>query len=152
MQVSNRLRILCLALTVSLFMSLHAFAIDERYTAKPLKGNQLRKDSLSDVQDSAFFNPSIRPIQKSYSVRNLITLKINEFSNLKMPDTFNVSISFKVLYTRKTGDTTGVSDSSAVITLTIGYNKNNTYDHKAIYTFKGGYSSRVRITNITVNY
>ncbi|MBL0133415.1 MAG: hypothetical protein IPP79_05025 [Chitinophagaceae bacterium] len=43
-------------------------------------------------------------------------------------------------------------DSSSEIPLTIGYNVNNTYDNKAIYTFSGGYHSKVVITNVTVNY
>ena len=140
---------LCLLL---LSASLHSFAIDERYAAKPLSGNQLRKDSFSIVQDSAFYDNTLRPFQISYAVRNLVTFRINEFANLKLPDTFNVSITFKIFYTRKIGDTTGVSDSTSAITLTIGYNKNSVYDGKALYTFKGGYSSKVSITNVTVNY
>lgn len=124
------------------------WAIDERYKAAPLSGNQISKDSSSTVVDTGYAN--WRPLQTTYSVQNLITFKVNELANIKLPDTFNVSVRFKIYYTRDAGGTP-VQDSSAVITLNIGYNKNTAHDHMAIYTFKGGYSAQVKITEVIVN-
>jgi RHS repeat-associated protein len=126
-----------------------AYAIDERYAAAPLRGNQIRKDSSNLVQDTVYFNPTLKPLQTAYTVRNLITFKIDEFANLVIPDLFEIQVDFKVYYKRDQSGTT-VSDSTALISLKIKYDKNGSYDFKAIHTFLGGHEAQVVIKQVTV--
>lgn len=132
-----------------LFSMNAAFAIDEKYAAQPLSGNQIHKDSSSTVSDTVYFNSTLKPTQTAFTVRNLISFSINELGNFTLPDTFKISVQFKVYFTKDVSGT-ATQDSSALITLTIDYNKNNHYDHKAIYTFTGGYRAQVKITQVTV--
>ncbi|MDB5202924.1 MAG: hypothetical protein JWQ27_2333, partial [Ferruginibacter sp.] len=127
-----------------------AFATDEKYAAIPLTGtnNQIQKDSSNYVQDTVFFNMALRPTQTTYSVKNLVTFKINEFSNIALPDTFKVTISFKVYFTKLVSGTE-VQDSSALQTIFVEYNKFRNYQNKALYSFEGGYSARVKILSVT---
>jgi RHS repeat-associated protein len=150
MQVPIISRLLLLVLVCTL-ASLKVLAIDERYAATPLSGNKIRKDSSSTVFDTVYFNPALKPLQTAFTVRNLITFKINEFANVKIPDTFDVTVSFKVYYTRDLNGN-AVLDSTNVISLNVSYNKNLAYPQKALYTFTGGYRAEVKITNVVVNY
>ncbi|WP_162915796.1 LamG-like jellyroll fold domain-containing protein [Paraflavitalea soli] len=126
-----------------------AFASNEPYSARPLKGNQLRKDSSNLVKDTVYFNSTLKPLQTTFKVRNLVTFKVNEFANLKLPDTFEITVSFKVYFIRNVGSSP-VSDSSGVISLNIKSYKNGRYTPKAFYTFTGGHQAQVKITNMTV--
>ncbi|MBL0133416.1 MAG: hypothetical protein IPP79_05030 [Chitinophagaceae bacterium] len=80
----------------------NTYAIDETFSARELRGNQLRKDSVSDVLDTSYF--LFTPNLTTYQVRNLITFKIDEYFNKKMPDTFNVTLKFKVYFWRLVGE------------------------------------------------
>lgn len=135
-----------LFLLVCTLASLKVLAIDERYAALPLSGNKIRKDSFSIVRDSVFFDNNLRPDQTTYKVRNLITFKLNEFANLKLPAAFDITVSFKVYFIRVYN---GPLDSIET-SLNVKYNTGS-YPQKAIYTFTGGYESKVKITNVAVN-
>lgn len=137
-------------LTLLLLLSGAAWAIDERYSAAPIQGNKLRKDSSSTVTDAVFIDPGLKPNQTAFKVRNLITFKVNEAANLVIPDAFTVELSFKVYFTRDNGSPSGVLDSTALITLNINYNKNGFYSFKAIHTFTGGHIAQLVIKDIQV--
>ncbi|WP_127132528.1 RHS repeat-associated core domain-containing protein [Pseudoflavitalea rhizosphaerae] len=124
------------------------FAIDENYGAPQLKGNQIRKDSFSVVADTVYFDPALKPLQTTHSVRNLITFRIDEASMKKLPDVFGVTLEIKVYYRKQSGSNT-VLDSTGILYLRVDYNKNSTYNYRAIQTFTGGYEAKVEIKKVT---
>lgn len=124
-----------------------AMAIDETYAAPQLKGNQIRKDSFSVVADTIYFNPSLKPLQRTNEVRNLITLRINEDTMMVLPDNFSFKIFYKVYYKKASGPLT-VLDSTALDSLEVKYDKNDTYFYRAIRTFKDGIEAKVVIKDI----
>ncbi|HEX6426853.1 MAG TPA: hypothetical protein VF008_04170, partial [Niastella sp.] len=107
-------------------------AIDERYEAPKLQGNQLATDSTSMVMDEVYFNPALKPLQTTYFVKNLITFQIDESYRHVLPDEFNVSVTFKVRFTMDDKGTpvTGTEDE---ITLNIEYSKYTSYKGKAVF-------------------
>lgn len=123
-------------------------AIDERYAAQALYGNQLAPDSTSMVMDTVYFNPLLKPLQTTFFVKNLITFQIDESYRKTIPDEFTVEIKFVVHYARDNNGTP-VYEVSEEKTLTIEYNKFNTYDGKRVYVDKGWYRAEVEITAIT---
>src|ERR1044072_5570626 len=76
-----------------------ASAIDERYAAPELRGNQIAADSTSMVMDTVYFNPSLKPLQTTFFVKNIITFQIDEAYRQLLPDEFDVTVTFKVHYT-----------------------------------------------------
>lgn len=148
--IHQLVRYVFLAVVFSAGFNLSGKAQEERYAASPLRGtlNQIAKDSSNIVEDTVFFNLSLRPTQATNSVKNYITFKINEFANLVIPDSFKVSISFKVYYSKLVG-TSVVLDSTALNTVYVDYNKNKTYQNKAVFKFSGGYRSQVKIFSVT---
>ncbi|NII28603.1 hypothetical protein HB364_26200 [Pseudoflavitalea sp. X16] len=126
------------------------YGSNEPYAAKPLKGTQIRKDSFSIVKDTVYFDPVLKPVQTTFKVRNLITFKINEFANLKLPDTFEVKVKFKIYYTRNNANNEAVADTLPDTALTVKYYKNAAYPHKSIFTFTGGHEVKVKITDVVV--
>ena len=127
-------------------------AQEERYAALPLRGssNQIAKDSSNTVEDTVFFNLSLRPVQTTNSVTNYVTFKLNEFANLVIPDSFKVTITFKAYYAKLVGSSV-VSDSTALQTVFVDYNKLRTYQNKTVFKYTGGYRSQVKILSVTSN-
>jgi RHS repeat-associated protein len=125
-----------------------AKAVDERYAAPALHGNQLAPDSTSMVMDTVYFNPGLKPLQTTYFVKNLITFQINESYRNVLPDEFTVQIKFVVHYVRDNNGTQ-VPEISAEKTLTVQYSKFVAYGNKMVYMDKGWYKAEVEITGIT---
>jgi RHS repeat-associated protein len=137
---------------LQLICFVQASAQEERYAVLPLQGkyNQIAKDSSSTVQDTVFFNLALRPTQTTNSVKDLVTFKIDEFANIVLPDSFKVTITFKVYYSKLLAGAEA-QDSSALQTLIVEYNKLRTYQSKAVYNYTGGYKSQVKIFSVTSN-
>ena len=137
-----------------LFCAQSAFAIDEWYKALPLLGNlgQIKKDSVITVQDDVFFDPALKPGQTTYNVKNYLSLKINEASAVLLPDSFSVTIHFKLIATRVDGEGNQYIDSTSIPAgspyVTITYNKSAVYSNKSVYTFSNAYRAVLRITSI----
>ncbi len=139
-----------LAVFIALLLAcLDGFATDERYSAVPLKGQQVRKDSSTEVADSVYIDAGLRSQQTAYLVRNVVTFRINEHSNIRIPDVFSVTLNFKITYDYDDGGTIRTTTVDN-LSLTIDYNKNGYYVNKAIYTFKGGIKAKVIIKSVTV--
>src|ERR1700761_2549647 len=71
-----------------------------------LDGNlhQIRPDSSTTVEDSAFFNPSyIGNLDSAYGVQNIVTLMINESSPLYLRTAFTETVKLRIIYTTATG-------------------------------------------------
>jgi len=137
-----------LLLGIQLLVTTPVFATDEYYAAQPLDGSkgQIKKDSSTSIQDSIYSRYGIL----ASNVKNIITFKINEYSNVAIPDTFEVHLLFKVYYSRYSTYTGGlISDSTGLDSLIITYNKNQQYyTSRGIYTFAGGYTATVKIFNV----
>ncbi len=145
-------KFLTAVIILQFFCLLNANAQEEKYAVLPLTGknNQIAKDSSSTVQDTVFYNLSLRPTQTTNSVKNLITFKIDEFANIPIPDSFKVTITFKVYYSKLVGATV-VQDSSALQTVFVENNIYRPYQSKAVYNFTGGYKSQVKIFSVVTN-
>ncbi|MCW3094074.1 MAG: hypothetical protein JWP81_5143 [Ferruginibacter sp.] len=144
------LKLLLLIFIFQCTIPFNAKATDEKYAALPLRGssNQIAVDSFNLVQDTVFYNLALRPTQTTFNINNFVTFKLDEFANVFLPDTFRVTITFKVYFTKLVGGNL-VQDSSAMQILYVEYNKFRNYQSKAVYTFNGGFQSKVKVFSIT---
>ncbi|WP_207516079.1 RHS repeat domain-containing protein [Longitalea luteola] len=140
-------RLLCFCFLLGCFNTVKA--IDERYAAPPLRGNQLAADSGSMVMDAVYFDPSLKPLQNTYFVKNLITFQIDESYRHMLPDEFQVTMNCKLHYTRDNNGTpvTGEED----FTLHIEYSKYTTYQHRSVYIGNDWYKVELKIVSITAS-
>jgi hypothetical protein len=113
--------------------------------------NQIAKDSSTIVQDTVFYNSNLRPLQTTFKVRNLITFGIDEFSNIYLPDSLKVTITFKVYFSKLVG-TNVVLDSSSLQSMSVGYNKFRPYQNTSTYVFFGGYRAQVKIFSVASTF
>lgn len=122
-RANQLLRFALVSIIFQLFSFLSANAQEERCAALPLTGmaNQIAIDSSNTVEDTVFFNLSLRPTQTTYRVQNTVIFKLNEFANLVIPDSFKVTITFKAYYSKLVG-TSVVLDSTPLQTLAVEYN------------------------------
>jgi RHS repeat-associated protein len=109
----------------------------------------LAVDSSRTVMDSAFFDPLIRPtILRTNYVNNFLIFKINEISNRLLPDSFVATLTIKVIYE----DANNLADSIAQKVLTVDYNKNKSYNNKAVFYFQGAYRVTAKVVSLTAQY
>lgn len=107
--------------------------------------HQIAFDSTRTVADSAFFNASYTGnIDTLYSVQNLVSLMINEASNVYMRDSFTVSVNVEITYS------TGAKaiDSVSQI-LTVHYDSANTYNSRNSFVFNGAHLVTIRVVSVT---
>jgi hypothetical protein len=122
-------------------------ASDISSKAQPLYG----KDSTLGVNKTITIADNILLNATGWSVnnvKNLVTFKIDEFSNLVLPDSFKVTIIYKNDYKVWPSTTLFTKNDTLVLT----YNKNNTYTNKAMAVKPGVYYSSVTVLSITANY
>ena len=85
--------------------STFCYAVDPPTVWDFSKGDkQLKADSTIQVgdtirvDDAKYFDPSYaQNIDTPYAVRNMISLKINEFSNLYLRDSFTVNVGVRII-------------------------------------------------------
>ncbi|WP_133995032.1 hypothetical protein, partial [Dinghuibacter silviterrae] len=107
--------------------------------------HQISADSSRTVEDSAFFNPSyLGLIDTSYLVQNLVTLKINEGSNVFLRDSFTVTVQLRIGYTTGAGDTAGVLQA-----FTIHYDSAHAYAARSSFAFKGAHKVTITVLAVT---
>jgi RHS repeat-associated protein len=126
---------------------LSAKAIDERYAARELSGNSLAPDSISFVMDEVYFNASLKPLQTTWFVKNIITFQVNEEYRHMLPDEFNAHIQFRIRYTQDVNGTEVTTDSDPM-TLDIEYTKYTTYKFKDVYLAANWYKVEIIIDTI----
>jgi hypothetical protein len=93
----------------------------------------------------------LNPLQTTYSVKNRVTLSLNEYSLKKLPDQFDVTVGVKVYATRYDFSGHLVLDSSLTIYLNVTYKKFDHYRNRNAYTFDGAFQSTIKIISITSN-
>ncbi|WP_143774367.1 hypothetical protein, partial [Niastella vici] len=101
--------------------------------------NQVRKDSSVTVEDSAFFNAAAIGVDTGYSVQNVVTLKINEASNVYLRTAFTVKVSLLIAYSN------GTDTASIIKDFTINYDSANSYNARNSFVFYGGRKVTVKV-------
>ncbi|OQP58027.1 hypothetical protein A4R26_23295 [Niastella populi] len=107
--------------------------------------NQVHKDSSVTVEDSAFFNAAAIGVDTGYSVQNVITLKINEASNVYMRTAFEVRVKLLISYSN------GSDTASVIKDFTVTYDTGNVYNARNNFVFYGGRKVTVKILEVDSN-
>lgn len=137
------------AFIVMIFSLVDATAQLEPTYVHTFNGDSIHKGNVLAIQDSVFFNTSLRPtIHATYSIDNMISFRIDEYSNRKFPDSFSISLRLKILYEAKET----LLDSISNKILTINYNKNHPYDNKTVLYFKDAHSVSIKIDSVFSQY
>jgi RHS repeat-associated protein len=139
-----------LLLPVSMVLALHsAQAGDGGIVAKAVldgSQHQLKVDSVRTVEDSAFFNPAnMGALDTAYTVQNLVTVMINERTNLYLRTAFTATIQLRIIYSN------GINIDSVDRSFTINYDSANTYNSRNSFVFKGGRRVTVKVLSISSN-
>lgn len=107
---------------------------------------QLKADSARTVEDSAFFNHGgASYFDTAYRVQNLITLKINEATNLHLRTDFSVTVQLRIIYSN------GTALDSITRPFTINYDSANAYNSKSSFVFYGGRRVTVKVISVVSN-
>jgi YD repeat-containing protein len=107
--------------------------------------NQVHKDSTVTVEDSAFFNAAVIGVDTGYSVQNVITLKINEATNIYMRTAFQVKIKLLISYSN------GTDTASIIKDFTVNYDTGNVYNARNNFVFYGGRKVTVKVLEVDSN-
>jgi hypothetical protein len=106
---------------------------------------QLAKDSATTASDSIYFNAALAgKLDTPYQVKNIITLTINEYSTLLLPDSFRVTANLRIYYTLADLSVDSVDQS-----LSINYDTAKTYTMRSSFVFDGSHQVKVKILGIT---
>jgi RHS repeat-associated protein len=108
---------------------------------------QLAKDSSVTVQDSAYLDDERRnELDTPYSVRNIVTLKINEYSTLYLGAPFSATAHIRITYT-----TPGLEEETIEQDLVINYDTANTYAMRSSFVFANAHKVKVEILDLSTN-
>ena len=116
------------------------------YTAI-MNGDTMAIGKSLSIRDTVFYNPAFRPfILQTNKVSNIVSLRINEYGNRVLPDSFTADITVRLAYVNKDD----LTDSVPSKVFRISYNKNRTYNSKDLFTLEGAYYMDVKILAINV--
>lgn len=102
---------------------------------------QLVADSAITVVDSAFSNVRI---DTPYPVRNIITFRINEYSNRYIPGPFSADAQVRTYYYLPNNVVDSVDQQ-----LSINYDTANTYRMRSSFVFNNAHKVKVKVMSIT---
>lgn len=109
--------------------------------------NQLVQFATASVADSVYFDPSQQSkLVTPYEVRNVVTFRINEYSNLYLPAKFTATINLHVLHTLP-----DMSIDSVEKTLVIDYDTAATYALRNSFVFNNMHRVTVRVMSVTTD-
>lgn len=109
--------------------------------------HQIKADSSVTVEDSTFYNPSYTgQLDTSYTVQDVVTLKINEASIMYLRTAFTVTAQLQISYANAAGDT-----ASVIRNFTINYDSAHTYNSRSSYVFNGAHRVMVKVLSVTTN-
>ncbi|RPD38059.1 RHS repeat domain-containing protein [Chitinophaga barathri] len=137
--------LVCLLLTASSASAQNRKSI---VLKKTLDGaySQLAKDSVLEVSDSAFYNPALAgKLDTPYKVRNIVTFRINEYSNKYLPDNFQATASIRVYYHGRGSVYDSVDQS-----LVINYDTAHPYTMRSSFVFNSAQKVKVKVLDIAV--
>ncbi|GAO44442.1 hypothetical protein FPE01S_03_04790 [Flavihumibacter petaseus NBRC 106054] len=106
---------------------------------------QIAADSAVIVSDPKFHDAAFRPKRTTYTVKNRISLRINEAANLVLPAKFFAEVVVAV------GDTTNGVFHSVNKTFRINYQLDSIYTYSANYVFEGANWVSAKIVSLQSN-
>lgn len=115
---------------------------------KVLNGSigQLKKDSSIMVEDAKFFNTAYDAILiKPYTVKNMISLEINEEARVVMQSDFTYDVWLEITYTDVNKAITTI-----VRKFTVNYSASSGYGHRATFLLNNAYRVQVRVDSVHV--
>ncbi len=114
---------------------------------KVLQGMQIHADSSIQVEDSKFFDPSYNSLLiKPYTVKNIVTFRINEEANVLLKTAFTASVTLRIISTRADNSVDSVDKNFA-----IAYDPAGTYNAIASYPYSGAYRVTVKVISASTN-
>jgi len=148
-QVRYKITLSVFCLIVCLTTWFTSFAGSEPVYTSVLRGDSIKVGGFITVKDSVFFDPVLKPgILRTNAVNNIVSLRINEYSGLVMPDSFKVNVKVRLIYTSKDN----VVDSITEKVMTVDYFKSGKYKSKDIVYLNGAYSLTVKVLEVTASY
>ncbi|WEK37957.1 MAG: hypothetical protein P0Y53_10640 [Candidatus Pseudobacter hemicellulosilyticus] len=128
-----------------IFSSLAAQAGIDVPVVKVLDGSlgQLKKDSVVLVEDAKFFNAADTMLIRPYTVRNRISLEINEDLPMALPTSFSVTVRLRITYTNANNTLTSVDRDFSV-----NYDPNGNYGNKNVWFFDNAYRVEAKVLSI----
>ncbi|WP_290708559.1 DUF6443 domain-containing protein, partial [Flavihumibacter sp. CACIAM 22H1] len=113
-----------------------------------LLGDSILEGKLISIQDTVFFNPSLKPtILQTNSLYNIVSLRLNEYANPVLPDTFSAEVKIRLIY--KNVDE--LQDSISEKTLKISYSKEQPYKARDYVILQGAYELQVKVLEVTAS-
>jgi RHS repeat-associated protein len=142
-------RIQAVLLVLGLLFSGLIYGNNETPYTNLLLGDSIKVGKSLMVQDTIFFNPSLRPkVLRTNMVNNVISLKIGNSSLFALPDSFKVDVTVRIIYI----DKNDIQDSVVSKTLSVDYYKNRGYKSKDIFILSDAYSVEVKILDVVVTH
>ncbi|MFX1705334.1 hypothetical protein PV783_15325 [Chitinophaga sp. CC14] len=138
-----------LLLLLLLINNVHAQSGRSILLRKTLDGGkgQLVKDSSITLKDSIYFDPVTRAkLDTPYFLRNVITFKLNEYSNLYLGVPFTASAEVRIYYVKP-----DLTSDSTTVTLNINYDTAHTYTLRNSFVFNNAHQATAKILSITTN-
>jgi hypothetical protein len=111
--------------------------------------NQIKKDSAVMVFDNKWLPSPDTSLDLTgvYRIKNIISLKLNEDSNILFKPKFTVTLKVKLYITKSNY----AIDSSLIQTLSITYDS-TTYNSQNVFTFYNAYKVQVKILSVDSTY
>ena len=153
----NKLGIsLILFVTALILFSFEGFGQNEPINTQPLLGRlgHIKKDTSSFVTDINYFThvpPAVASsmIDSTYSQENIISLAIDEESQVKLPDSFRVSVTLKIeMFNAKQQFV-----DSIIKVLEVYYSSDTGANYKSVdaFRFTGAYQARMTVKDINTH-
>lgn len=136
-----------LALLALLPEAVHAQQKKSIVLRKVLDGaeGRLAADSSVQVQDSIFYDTGLAgKLDTPYPVRNIITFRINEYSNRYIPQGFNASVNLRIYYSLPDQGTDSVDQ-----VLEINYDTAQAYRMRSSFVFNNAHKVTVKVLQVT---
>ncbi|PWV55751.1 RHS repeat-associated core domain-containing protein [Chitinophaga sp. S165] len=144
-------RIVCLRVALTIVLLLMLTIAGHGQTVKTLKEfldgkkGQIAKDSFVMVKDDIYFDASkINTLDTPYLVKNIITLKINEYAGVPLPQAFTAQVSVRIIYTRPDYQTDSIDR-----TLSINYADTSSYTSRSSFVFSNAHMVTAKILGVT---
>jgi RHS repeat-associated protein len=115
---------------------------------KVLDGNagQLKTDSTVTVKDSLYFDVVQLPkLDTPYSVKNIVTFRINEYSQIVLPTEFTASLNVLIIYTKP-----NLTVDSITKTLSLNYKATGTYSSRNSFVFNNAHQVKIKVLSVTI--
>lgn len=109
--------------------------------------SELVKDAVITIQDSAYFSATLKDkLDTPYYVRNVVTFRINEYSNVFLANSFSATANVRIVYTKP-----DLTKDSVETILDISYDTASTYNMRNSFVFNNAHEVTVRVLEMTTS-